>query len=235
MVELGYTSSQQYHRVKGRLVVMECIQELRHGTAHRPTIWLLKATPSVEAWNATSVGPERGARGQPPGRAGALADHAPQVAEQLRDAVLRTLPGAITWVAANLSERQLRELGPSCCLAYAVEGTPVAVPHTCGVEGLDDLVPSSAARAWKRRADKLDELEPSTGVPSRPCNEMRSRPAPVMVPPKCTDSLPLPGVLVPSAGRAVLPRHGRRSWPSWPWSSWLLSARWRGARVGHPE
>jgi hypothetical protein len=32
------------------------------------------------------------------------------------------------------------------------------VAHSCGVEGLDDLVPSTSAGSWKRRADALERL-----------------------------------------------------------------------------
>jgi hypothetical protein len=44
------------------------------------------------------------------------------------------------------------------CLAFDVADTPCAVPHTCAVEGLDDLTPSTSAGSWKRRADALERL-----------------------------------------------------------------------------
>jgi hypothetical protein len=101
MVALGYTSSQQYHQVKGRLVAMGCIEQLRRGTARRPTVWLLKAAPSVEAWDAYVRRPfsrraEQTQREAMPPASGVLSgDCRPlaQVARALREAGVKTAVG----------------------------------------------------------------------------------------------------------------------------------------------
>jgi hypothetical protein len=170
MVELGYTSNQQYHEVKTRLYAMGCITQLRRGRDHRPGLWLLKRVPTPQAWDARVGRPfnrriEQDQREAHAANLGAALERLPsthpEVAAQLRQAGVKTIAGAITYLAATLDEQRLRELGPSLCLGYAVEGSPVEVAHTCGVDGLDDTVPSTSAGAWKRRADKLAELEAS--------------------------------------------------------------------------
>jgi hypothetical protein len=170
MVELGYTSSQQYDQVKRRLYAMGCVEQLRRGTARQPSLWLLKAAPSAEAWDAHVGRPFRRRVEQDHREAHAanlvaalerLPSTHPEIAVVLRDAGVRTVAGAVTWLASNLDEVSLRTLGPGLCLGYATAGTPVEVAHTCAVPDLDPLTPSTSAGAWKRRADKLAEL----GVP----------------------------------------------------------------------
>jgi hypothetical protein len=170
MVELGYTSSQQYDQVKRHLYAMGCVEQLRRGTARQPSLWLLKAAPTPEAWDAHVGRPFTRRTEQDHREAhtanlraalGRLPTTHPEVAGALRDAGVRTVAGAITWLAAHLGEISLRALGPGLCLGYATAGTPVEVAHTCAVPDLDPLTPSTSAGAWKRRADKLAEL----GVP----------------------------------------------------------------------
>jgi hypothetical protein len=167
--DLGYTSSSQYAQIRNDLAAMGCIEQERRGSSVRPSLWLLKRAPTAELWHEFIPSRPFTRRLEATHREthqqllraalGRLPTTRPEVAQQLREAGVKTTTGAITWLASNLSEKQLRSLGPGMCLAYAVERTPVAVPHTCGVEGLDDLVPSNAAGSWKRRADALERLE----------------------------------------------------------------------------
>jgi hypothetical protein len=169
IAELGYSSAAQYAAIRNDLQAMGCLELERRGSGRQPSLWRVRRRPTVQLWDKFIPHRPFSRRLEASQRETHAANlraalqrlptTRPPVAAQLRDASVRTVAGAVTWLAANLSEGQLRELGPSMCLAYATEGTPVAVAHTCGVEGLDDLVPSQAAGSWKRRADKLAELE----------------------------------------------------------------------------
>jgi hypothetical protein len=139
------------------------------GQPRQPSLWLLKWRPTVALWDKCVPYRPFSRRTEATHREthqqmlraalGRLPTTHPQVAQQLHASGVQTTTGAITWLASNFSERQLRGMGPAFCLAYAVQDTPVAVAHTCGVEGLDDLTPSNAAGSWKRRSDALERLE----------------------------------------------------------------------------
>lgn len=140
-VDLGYASTSQYAAIRDDLQQMRCIELERRGSSKQPGIWRVLRAPTVGLWEHYLPGRTFTRRVEADHRethARALraalerlpSTH-PQVAAAPRDAGIRTLPGAVTWLAANLPEVSLRNLGPSMCLAFATEGTPVATPHTC--------------------------------------------------------------------------------------------------------
>jgi hypothetical protein len=167
-MDLGYASTSQYSAIRDDLQAMRCIELERRGVRGVPGIWRLLRAPTVGLWEHYLPDRKFSRRVEADHREGharalraaleRLPSTRPDVAAALRDAGITTFLGAVTWLARNLPETSLRALGPSMCLAYATEGTPVATPHTCAVEGLDDLTPSKAAGAWKRRQDALTRL-----------------------------------------------------------------------------
>jgi hypothetical protein len=161
--ELGYTSRAQYADIKTALVRMGCVQQVARGSRHKVGAWLLLRPPDEGLWRQY-VGPFRSRE---------LADQrdhhdrllvrffvqAPTLHRELLvtlvAAGVRTVDEVIAWLGA-LPEKRLRAMFPAgeVCVALHHPGAP----HTCRVAGLDETVPSHAAGARKRRADKLAEL-----------------------------------------------------------------------------
>jgi hypothetical protein len=164
MRSLGYTSTEQYHRVKHDLIDMECIRQLQTGKRYRVGAWALVAPPSVEAWDAAVARPFSHKR-----TAQVREDHRRLLRRFLLDlihgqgapeaggaAVLAgaSTAGEVVQFVLRLSEAEQRRLFPAgeVCLAE------LGGPHVCGVAGVDPAAPSHAAGAWKRRRDHLAKL-----------------------------------------------------------------------------
>jgi hypothetical protein len=168
MVALGYTSRDTYHQVKTALVRMGCVEQLQRGARFKRGAWALLRAPEEGLWRQY-VGPFRSRE---------LADQrehhdwllvrfftqAPTLHRELLvtlvAAGLRTVPEVLAWLGA-LPEKRLRAMFPAgeVCVALHHPGAP----HTCRVAGLDETVPSHAAGARKRRADKLADLADQGG------------------------------------------------------------------------
>lgn len=163
--ELGYTSTEQYHRVKTNLREMGYIVQLRRGCRERLGAWALIRPPTVALWDQAIRRPfslrREAALRENHDRAlraflGTVAKTSPElVGLAYHDLGLRILRVAdlVTWLVGR-DERELRRLFPSgeVCTGY------IGGPHVCLVPDLDPSVPSSAAGAWKRRADHLASL-----------------------------------------------------------------------------
>ena len=159
--DLGMTSLESYHARKHELRRMGCIQQLQRGARYRAGAWALLGPPTVDLWNLHVRRPfsrkrEQEVREWHAQRLVSFVEASPVLFPRLlaeaRAAGARTGADLLGYLA-GLPERRLRALRP-LCLGYAVQGAP----HTCGVPGLDVLVPSHAAGSWKRRADHLCKL-----------------------------------------------------------------------------
>jgi hypothetical protein len=161
--ELGYTSRAQYADIKTALVAMGCVRQFQRGARFKLGAWLLLRWPTVELWEA-HVGRivHRDDLSQREQHDQMLVRFILSMTTLRRDLLLtlvasgvRTPEEVIAWLG-KLPEKRMRLLFPAgeVCVAYHVEGAP----HVCQVAGLDETAPSSAAGAWKRRADHLAQL-----------------------------------------------------------------------------
>lgn len=149
MARLGY-GSYYYSTIRGCLLAMGCVLQVRRGTHHRPGVWLLLQPPTERLYR--QLGQPLDARDeehrqrhdQVIGRWLQVAGRThPALLQAAMDAGNQTIGELLDWLA-RLPERRLRTL--PICLGFRYR-----VTHTCETE-LDPLGDRSAGSQVRRAA-----------------------------------------------------------------------------------
>jgi hypothetical protein len=149
-------SNYYHHTVRDALVRMGCLLQVRRGTHHRPSVWLLLTPPTEQRYRALGK-PLESRTAEHMTRHDEVIGRWLRVAGRTHPALLQaamdtgneTIGELLDWLA-RLPELQRRTLPP--CFGFRGAET-----HTCLVPSLDVLADRSAG-ADKRRRDHLAAL-----------------------------------------------------------------------------
>jgi hypothetical protein len=156
MERLGY-GSYYYSTIRGALLAMGCVLQVRRGVHHRPGVWLLLAPPTEQRYRERLGKPLESRESEHQARHDLVIGrwlqvagrHHPALLQEAMDAGNETVGELLVWLAA-LPEHRRRTLPP--CLGFRGAET-----HTCLVPSLDVLADTSAGSQVRRR-DHLAKL-----------------------------------------------------------------------------